>query len=100
MRERERERERERAGERGLKSERAREREKEREREIAGERELQLKRIYRHNMTFEKSLIFWNVCECNVYCSFYCLFHFCLLSTSLALAMLTYAHANKDLELN
>ena len=47
-------------------------------------------------MTFEMSLFFCNFYECNVYCSFYCLFHFCMLSTSLALAMLTYvSHANK-----
>jgi hypothetical protein len=33
--------------------------------------------------------------------NFYCSFHFCLLSTSLALAMLTYVSlANKDLKCN
>ena len=26
--------------------------------------------VYRHNMTFEIYLLFWNFCECNVYCSF------------------------------
>ena len=25
--------------------------------------------VYRHNMTFEVSLLFWNLCECNIYCS-------------------------------
>ena len=25
--------------------------------------------LYRHNRTFEMSLFFWNLCECNIYCS-------------------------------
>ena len=55
--------------------------------------------VYRHNMTFEMSLFFWNFGECNVYCSFVLLISLCLLSTPLALAMLTYvSHANKALE--
>ena len=49
-----------------------------------------------YSSTFVMSLFFWNFCMCNVYCSFYVLFHFCILSTSLVLAMLTYvSHANK-----
>ena len=37
----------------------------------------------RHNMTFEMSLFFWSLMFT---VHFYCLFHFCLLSISLALA--------------
>ena len=54
-----------------------------------------------HDMTFVMSLFFWSFCECNVYGYLYCLFHFCILSTLLALAMLAYvSHANKAFELN
>ena len=33
--------------------------------------------IYRHNMTFEMPLFFWNFCECNVYYTF-CIVYFTL----------------------
>jgi hypothetical protein len=29
--------------------------------------------VYRHTMTFEMSLFFWNICECNVYNLFHLL---------------------------
>ena len=38
------------------------------EREREGERATLY--MYMYNMTFVKSLFFWNFCECNVYCSF------------------------------
>ena len=46
------------------------------------------------------SLLFRNFWECNVYCTFVLFIYFCLLSTSLALAMFTFVpHANKALKL-
>ena len=56
--------------------------------------------VYKHNMTFEMSLLFWNFCKCNVDCTFLFLYFTKCLSISLALAMQTYvSHANKALKL-
>ena len=51
-------------------------------------------------MTFVMSLLFGIVVGVMFTVNLYCLFHLCLLSSSLALAMLTYvSHANKALKM-
>ena len=53
--------------------------------------------VYIQNMTFVMSLLFWNFCVCNVYCSFLL---FIIYLTCFGNVNIYVSHANKALKLN